>query len=178
MHPRLRIPTTLRPTSSFCATKTVHLFCRTYAARPPKKSKKEKKKQRSEFIQYDLKDADQFTLVEAVRYIRAMEVGQNPTSVKYDLAVKLRTPKTSPVVRNRIRLPTPVKTDKRVCVIAEGEHAEAAKKAGAAIVGTEEVFEQVCILHLYMHCPSSVHPHIHYPSSVYLEMHCPYIVHL
>ncbi|RPA93653.1 ribosomal protein L1 [Choiromyces venosus 120613-1] len=85
----------------------------------------------------------QFSLTEAMRYIRAMEVGQNPVNVKYDLAVRLKTPKTSPIIRNRIRLPTPVKTDKRVCVIAEGEHAEAARQAGAAIVGTDEVFEQI-----------------------------------
>ncbi|PWW78361.1 ribosomal protein L1 [Tuber magnatum] len=94
-------------------------------------------------MQHDLTDALQFSLTEAMRYIRAMEVGRNPLSVKYDLAVRLRTPKTSAIIRNRIRLPTPVKTEKRVCVIAEGEHAEAARQAGAAIVGTEEVFEQI-----------------------------------
>ncbi|CAZ81674.1 unnamed protein product [Tuber melanosporum] len=85
----------------------------------------------------------QFSLTEAMRYIRAMEVGRDPISVKYDLAVRLRTPKSSPIIRNRIRLPTPVKTDKRVCVIAEGEQAEAARQAGAAIVGTDAVFERI-----------------------------------
>jgi large subunit ribosomal protein L1 len=105
--------------------------------------KDKKKKGRLEYVQHDLKEAYQFTLVEAMRYIRAMEVGRSPTVVKYDLAVKLKTPKTSPVVKNRILLPTPVKMDKRVCMIAEGKHAEAARKAGAAIVGTDEVFERV-----------------------------------
>jgi len=125
-------------------------FCRAYAAGPKGegkkdgKSKKEKKKKGGgDFIQHDLKDALQFSLTEAMRYIRAMEVGQNPISAKYDLAVRLKTPKSSPIIRNRIRLPTPVKTDRKVCVIAEGEHAEAARQAGAAIVGTDEVFEQV-----------------------------------
>lgn len=148
MHPRLRVPITPTSVSKISPPKPVLNFYRAYAAGPKGAGKKDgkkdkKKKGRADFIQHDLKDALQFSLTEAVRYIRAMEVGQNPISAKYDLAVRLRTPKTSPIIRNRIRLPTPVKTDKRVCVIAEGEHAEAARQAGAAIVGTDEVFEQV-----------------------------------
>jgi hypothetical protein len=148
MHPRLRVPITPTSVSKISPPKPVLNFYRAYAAGPKgagKKDGKKKKKKKGgdEFIQHDLKDALQFSLAEAMRYIRAMEVGQNPISAKYDLAVRLRTPKTSPIIRNRIRLPTPVKTDKRVCVIAEGEHAEAARQAGAAIVGTDEVFEQV-----------------------------------
>lgn len=110
-------------------------------------TKKDKRKGPLEYIQHDLKDCDKFSLVEAMRYIRAMEVGQNPISIKYDLAVKLKTPKTSAVIKSRILLPTPVRMDKRVCVIAEGKHAEAARKAGAAIVGTDEVFERVGIVY-------------------------------
>lgn len=148
MHPRLRAPIALTSASKISPPKPVLNFCRAYAAGSKgagkKDGKKEKKKKGGgDFIQHDLKDALQFSLTEAVRYIRAMEVGQNPVSVKYDLAVRLKTPKTSPIIRNRIRLPTPVRTDKRVCVIAEGEHAEAARQAGATIVGTDEVFEQV-----------------------------------
>lgn len=79
------------------------------------------------------------------RYIRAFEVGQNPTSPKYELHVKLRTLKNGPVVRNRLRLPHPVKTDLRICVIAprDSKQGQAALAAGAAVVGEEEVFEAV-----------------------------------
>ncbi|KAG0638071.1 ribosomal protein L1-like protein [Tuber brumale] len=150
MHPRLRARIPLTPASKISPRKPVLNFCRTYAAGPKgarKKAKDDKKGKKKKgggfFIQHDLKGALQFSLAEAMRYIRAMEVGRDPVSVKYDLAVRLRTPKTSPIIRNRVQLPTPVKTDKRVCVIAEGEHAEAARQAGAAIVGTDAVFEQI-----------------------------------
>jgi large subunit ribosomal protein L1 len=59
--------------------------------------------------------------------------------------VKLRTLKNGPTIRNRLRLPHPVKTDVRICVIcpADSKVAEAAKKAGASLVGEEEIFDAV-----------------------------------
>lgn len=79
------------------------------------------------------------------RYIRAVEVGQSPTQVKYEIALRLNTLKNGPVVRNRLRLPHPVKTNIRVCVICPpgSKYAEAAKAAGAALVGEDEIFEAV-----------------------------------
>lgn len=79
------------------------------------------------------------------RYVKAFEVGRAPTSSKYDLAVKLRTIKNGPVVRNRLRLPHAVDTSIRICVICppDSKHAEAAKKAGASVVGEDTVFDAV-----------------------------------
>jgi large subunit ribosomal protein L1 len=80
-----------------------------------------------------------------VRYIRAVEVGRPATQVKYEIALRLKTLKNGPVVRNRLRLPHPVKTDIRVCVICppDSKYAKAAKEAGAALVGEDEIFEAV-----------------------------------
>jgi large subunit ribosomal protein L1 len=75
------------------------------------------------------------------------------------MAVKLKTLKNGPVVRNRLRLPHPVKTDVRICVICppDSKIAEAAKAAGAVLVGEEDIFEAVkdgkiefdrCIAHI------------------------------
>lgn len=49
------------------------------------------------------------------------------------------------MVRNRIRLPHPVKTDLRICVICppDSKAAEEAKSAGAVLVGEDEVFDLV-----------------------------------
>jgi len=79
------------------------------------------------------------------RYIRAFEVGRPPTSSKYELHLKLKSLKNGPVIRNRMRLPHPVKTDIRICVICPpySKYAEAAKAAGAFLVGEEEIFEAV-----------------------------------
>jgi large subunit ribosomal protein L1 len=79
------------------------------------------------------------------RYIRAFEVGRPPTSSKYELHLKLKSLKNGPVIRNRMRLPHPVKTDLQICVICppDSKYAEAARSAGAFLVGEEEIFEAV-----------------------------------
>ncbi|KAJ9664444.1 hypothetical protein H2201_005192 [Coniosporium apollinis] len=109
----------------------------------PKTQKK--KKTRSTFKEPDLSNAEQFSLCDAMRYIRAFEVGRPPTSAKYEMHIKLRTLKNGPVVRNRLRLPHPVKTDLRICVICppDSAAADAARKAGASLVGEDNVFEAV-----------------------------------
>ncbi|PVH93724.1 ribosomal protein L1 [Periconia macrospinosa] len=117
---------------------------RSAATRSTKPTPK-KKKARNTFRQYDLKHAEQFTLVDAMHYIRAFEVGRDPTSVKYEMAVRLRTLKNGPVVRNRLRLPHPVKTDLKICVIAppDSKGAQQARASGAVLVGEEDVFEKI-----------------------------------
>jgi large subunit ribosomal protein L1 len=59
--------------------------------------------------------------------------------------VRLRTLKNGPVVRNRLRLPHPVKTDIRICVICPpgSKAAEEARAAGAVLIGEDEIFNQV-----------------------------------
>lgn len=130
------------------------------------KPKKKKKKQRTEFRQYDLKDAVQFNLCDAMRYyyflahfnvrqssiitdwvsyIRAFEVGRSPTVSKYELAIRLRTVKNGPVVRNNLRLPHPVDTSLRVAVICPPDSPAAARaaKAGASLVGEDSIIDAV-----------------------------------
>ncbi|KAF2246232.1 ribosomal protein L1 [Trematosphaeria pertusa] len=110
-----------------------------------KSAPKKKKKTRNTFIQYDVKRAEQFSLVDAMQYIRAFEVGRNPSSSKYEMHVRFRTLKNGPVVRNRLRLPHPVKTDIRICVICppDSKAAAEARAAGATLVGEDEIFNQV-----------------------------------
>lgn len=79
------------------------------------------------------------------RYLKAAEVGRGPTSSKYEIAVRFRTLKSGAVLRNRMRLPHPVKTEVRTCVIcpADGPDARIALANGAVLVGEENVFELV-----------------------------------
>jgi large subunit ribosomal protein L1 len=79
------------------------------------------------------------------RYIRAFEVGQSPISVKYDLAVSLKTQKNGPVIRNQTKLPHAVDTTQRVAVICKPDSL-AAKQAianGASLVGEDVIFDAV-----------------------------------
>ncbi len=80
-----------------------------------------------------------------VRYLRAYEVGYAPTSRKYEVHIKLKSLKNGPVIRNRLRLPHPVRTDIRICVICppESTYAEKARAAGAMLVGEDDIFEAV-----------------------------------
>ncbi|KAL2017353.1 hypothetical protein VTK56DRAFT_2276 [Thermocarpiscus australiensis] len=80
-----------------------------------------------------------------MRYLRAFEVGRPPAVVKYELAVKLRALKSAPVIRNRIRLPFPVKTDTRIGVICPDDSplAAEAQQLGAVAVGQESLFERI-----------------------------------
>jgi large subunit ribosomal protein L1 len=59
--------------------------------------------------------------------------------------IKLRTLRNGPSIRNRVRLPHPVRTDVRVCVICppDSRHAADARRAGAVLVGEDEVFAAV-----------------------------------
>lgn len=77
------------------------------------------------------------------RYARAFEVGQSPYSVKYDLAVNLKTSKAGAVIKSRIRLPHPVRSDRRIGVICKEGSAVAiqAMAAGAVAVGEETMFD-------------------------------------
>lgn len=79
------------------------------------------------------------------RYIRAFEVGRPLQSPKYEIAVRLKTLKNGPVVRNRMRLPHPVKTDLRIAVIcpADSDIAKTAIAEGASLVGEEPIFDAV-----------------------------------
>ncbi|KAK4239389.1 ribosomal protein L1-like protein [Achaetomium macrosporum] len=104
-----------------------------------------KKKTYKTYKCWDLSEVEQFSLCDALRYLRAFEVGRPPAVVKYELAVKIRTQKSGPVIRNRIRLPFPVKTDTRIGVICPEDSPLMieAQQLGAVAVGQESLFESI-----------------------------------
>ncbi|RKF71925.1 50S ribosomal protein L1 [Golovinomyces cichoracearum] len=114
-------------------------------AKKRKEALKKKKKTRTSYKVDNIDSLPKFCLVDAVRYLQAAEVGQQPKVVKYELAVKLSSLKNGPVVRNRLRLPHPVRTDTRISVICppESKYAAEAREAGAVLVGEENIFQAV-----------------------------------
>ncbi|CEJ60373.1 Putative Mitochondrial large ribosomal subunit protein L1 [Penicillium brasilianum] len=110
-----------------------------------KKDSKSDKKGPREFRQKNLKDMEQFALCDAMRYLRAVEVGREPTVSKYEVHIRLRTRRDGPVIRNMIRFPHAVQTESRICVICPpgSKIAKDALAAGAILVGEDEVFEAV-----------------------------------
>jgi large subunit ribosomal protein L1 len=79
------------------------------------------------------------------RLLRAVEVGQPPATVKYEIHVNLKTNRNGPVVRGSVRLPHPVKSDWVFGVICpeDSEMAAAATAAGAVAVGKESLFAAI-----------------------------------
>lgn len=95
-------------------------------------------------------------------YLRAVEVGRPPDSIKYDIAVKLKTLKNGPVVKNRVRLPHPFGSDVRIAVICkdDGPTAAAALEAGAVMAGEETLLApikegKILFTHLLCHDESA-----------------------
>ncbi|KAI9933288.1 mitochondrial 54S ribosomal protein mrpl1 [Aspergillus wentii] len=109
------------------------------------KPKKKEKKGAREFKQADLKNMEQHALCDAMRYIRAFEVGREPTISKYEIHIRLKTKKDGPVIRNMLRFPHAVQTESRICVICPpgSRHEKEARAAGAVLVGEQEVFDAV-----------------------------------
>lgn len=165
-----------RGTTSISASCAKHFSTSSLFAKAPKKEKgkgiskaqaaklkaKLQRKKHPMYRQYDIREAEQFTLCDAMRlvytslalgrtpadygsYIRAFEVGRQPTVPKYECHVKLKTRKAGGIIRNQIRLPHSVKTNIKICVICPPDSlaAKQAREAGATLVGEDEVFELI-----------------------------------
>ncbi|KAK0720106.1 60S ribosomal protein L1, mitochondrial precursor [Lasiosphaeris hirsuta] len=104
-----------------------------------------KKKAYKTFRSYDQSDLEKYSLCDAMRYLRAFEVGQAPHIIKYEVHVKLKAAKNGPVVRNRIRFPFAVKSDTRIGVICpeDSPMMEEARQLGAVAMGEESLFESI-----------------------------------
>ena len=87
--------------------------------------------------------AKNYTLAEAVEVLKGMPKPKFDESV--DIAFKLGIdPRQSDQnVRGAVALPHGTGKDVKVVVVAEGEAAEAAKAAGADLVGYDEVIDQI-----------------------------------
>lgn len=117
-------------------------------AREREKEKLKKKRKQQRFKEYKYATPsleEQYSLCDAMRYLRASEVGRPPSSVTYELALKIRTIKNGPVLRDRIRLPYPVKSDTRIAVICKENSSimQEAKASGAVAFGEESLFQMI-----------------------------------
>lgn len=112
-----------------------------------KKQVKKKKPLSKDFRRPKIEKIPNFprwSLVEAMRVLRAYEVGQLST-VKYELHIHLKTSRNGPVIKSSIRLPNPVQSEWQIAVIAPENTpmATAAAAAGAKAVGEESLFNAI-----------------------------------
>ncbi|KAF3022558.1 mitochondrial 54S ribosomal protein mrpl1 [Neopestalotiopsis sp. 37M] len=154
---RLSISGTSRPAATsipkFLAPSIVQARCASgpsssMAIRVRAQEKAKRKKKQTKYKEYKYavpSKEEQYSLCDAMRYLRAAEVGRPPTSVTYEVSVRMRSVKNGPVIRNRVRFPYPVKNDTRIAVVcAEGSSAMAdARSSGAVAFGEDSLFELI-----------------------------------
>ncbi|KAI1323715.1 50S ribosomal protein L1 [Xylariaceae sp. FL0255] len=117
-------------------------------ARERQKEKIKQKRKQNRFKEYKFavpSVEEQYSLMDAMRYLRASEVGRPPNSGTYEIALKIRTIKNGPIIRDRIRLPYPVSNDTKIAVICKPDSGAAAEArvSGAVAWGEESLFELI-----------------------------------
>lgn len=81
--------------------------------------------------------------VEAMRILKEMQTANFDETVAGDFKLGIDTRQADQQLRGTVSLPNGSGKEVRVAVFAEGEAAKAAEEAGADIVGTEELTEQI-----------------------------------
>lgn len=84
---------------------------------------------------------DALPIPEAVRVLKAMEVGRPQHQIEAHIQCKIE--KSTPLIRGSLVLPKSIKQEATIAVFASGKQADEARAAGAQFVGGEELVEQV-----------------------------------
>ena len=85
----------------------------------------------------------EFTLIEALDQVKDMSQARFDETVECAVMLGIDPRHSDQQVRGTISLPHGTGQERRVAVFAEGDAAEAAREAGADIVGSDELIAQV-----------------------------------
>jgi len=84
-----------------------------------------------------------YPLEEAIRKVKSMPPARFDETVECTVSLGIDPRHSDQQVRGTISLPHGTGTSRRVAVFAEGDNAEAAREAGADVVGGQELIDQV-----------------------------------
>jgi len=98
---------------------------------------------RQKEIQSRIDNEKQYTIEEAVQILNDLPALKFKESIDISVNLGVDPRKSDQVVRGATNLPAGTGKTKRVAVFAQGAAAEAAKEAGADIVGFEDLAEQI-----------------------------------
>lgn len=84
-----------------------------------------------------------YSVVEALNLIKVLPAAKFSETVDVAINLGIDPRKSDQIVRGATTLPNGSGKDVRVCVFAQGEAAEAAKAAGAELVGMDELAEEI-----------------------------------
>ena len=98
---------------------------------------------RQKLIQENIEHEKLYTLEEAVEILNKIPPAKFKESIDIAINLGVDPRKSDQVVRGATNLPAGTGKTKRVAVFAQGAAAEAAKEAGADVVGMEDLAEQI-----------------------------------
>ena len=87
--------------------------------------------------------AKRYSVSEAVELVKKTSTVKFDAGIEVHMRLGIDPKKADQVVRGSVSLPHGTGKAKRVAVFAEGKDAEAAKKAGAAVVGAEDLIKEI-----------------------------------
>lgn len=85
----------------------------------------------------------QYSLLDGVELVKKVKFAKFDETVELALKMNLDSRKAEQNLRGALVLPHGTGKTQKVCVIAEGKKAEEAKKAGADVVGDNELIQQI-----------------------------------
>ena len=98
---------------------------------------------RARLIREKVDAAKEYDIAEAVALLKELATAKFPESVDVAINLGIDAKKSDQNVRGATVLPNGTGKEVRVAVFTQGANAEAAKEAGADIVGMEDLAEQV-----------------------------------
>jgi len=98
---------------------------------------------RARLIREKVDVAKEYDIAEAVALLKELATANFPESVDVAINLGIDAKKSDQNVRGATVLPNGTGKEVRVAVFTQGANAEAAKEAGADIVGMEDLAEQV-----------------------------------
>ncbi len=84
-----------------------------------------------------------FAYPEGLKMVKDLAFAKFDESVDVDVNVGIDPTKGDQIVRGSVTLPHSIGKEVKILVFAKGEHAEAARKAGADYVGDEDLIEKI-----------------------------------
>eukprot|EP01138_Halocafeteria_seosinensis_P014783 gb/GECG01015091.1/.p1 GENE.gb/GECG01015091.1/~~gb/GECG01015091.1/.p1 ORF type:complete len:347 (+),score=46.94 gb/GECG01015091.1/:1-1041(+) len=113
------------------------------AAKKGSSSPKQTKKKKKKGMQFKRRRVQTYPIDEVLRLVKSQAIARFDETVDLSLQLGVDPRKSHENVRGVVNLPHGTGKDVRVAVFARGDAAEAAREAGADVVGADELVEQI-----------------------------------
>jgi ribosomal protein L1 len=135
------VPQSSAPVRGFAVPASTPTMSGTAKSKLEKAKRLARKKTAAQLIK--VRQGPVFHLEEAIRIVKAMSQGPYDHTVDFQVQLGIDPRKTNQAVRGVAQLPFGSGKKIAIAVFAKGEKAEEARRAGASIVGAEDLVERI-----------------------------------